>query len=69
MTLLTLLGDENAWAPSSKICAVSAKEMPHSPSPPVPYPSCSPPHPAVTVFTVLDPLPLASTSERGQKPL
>lgn len=38
MTLLTLLGDENAWAPSSKICAVSAKEMPHSP-----LPTCPPP--------------------------
>ena len=33
MTLLTLLGDENAWVPSSKICPVSAKEMPHFPVP------------------------------------
>ena len=71
MTLLTLLGDENAWVPSSKICPVSAKEMPHFPLPTCPPPtqSCSPPHPAVPRILSGTHCPFASTSEWGQKPL
>lgn len=57
MTLLTLLGDENAWAPSSKTCPVSAKEMSHSP---LPTQLCPEYRPGPTA-----PLPLPQNGDRS----
>lgn len=69
MTLLTLLGDENAWVPSSKICPVSAKEMPHFPLPTCPPPtqSCSPPTQLYPEYCPgpTAPLPLPQNGDRS----